>query len=191
MFSVNFVIVSLDTIYNNEKRGIIVNSEIENVEYVNRVATVIESPKGTILQKGDKVICHHNLFRQRYGFKGELIESNYHLEDNIYFIPPTEIFMYKRGSSDWFSVEPFCFVEPINRAKKQGFDLSLSEDSYKGNLKQHGILQYPNKYLLSQGLKKGDLVFFSKYSEYEFEIDNKIYYKMSSKDILLVKDERA
>lgn len=192
MKSINYLIVELDKAYDNEVKistgdSLIVNSTIESVEHIKRIATVIESPDFTILKKGDKVIVHHNIFRLRNGIKGEKIESNFFIEENKYFVPLTEVFMYSRDDSDWQAIDPFCFVEPIKRQEKRGFDLNPKEDSYKGNICQHGIMRYPNKELKKQGVKERDIIRFSKNSEYEFIINNKLYYKMCTKDVMVVK----
>jgi co-chaperonin GroES (HSP10) len=94
--------------------------------------------------------------------------------------------MYKKGGEgDWIPIDPYCFVKPIKKEVKDSFfKLSPDQDSYKGNIPNMGTLEYPNKNLLDQGAKAGDTVIFSKYSEYEFDIDGEIYYKMSTKDIL-------
>lgn len=190
MESINYLIVELDSAYNNEEEistgdSVIVNSTIESVAHINRVATVKSAPSFTILKEGDKVVVHHNIFRLRNDPKGNMVESNYYIEDNLYFVPLTEVFMYKRDS-DWIAIDPYCFVEPIIKKSEEGFSLQPSEDTYKGYLKNEGIITYLNKELTLQGLKRGDRVKFSKNSEYEFNIDSKLYYKMSTKDILAV-----
>lgn len=189
MKTVNYLIVSLDKAYNNEAQistgdSVIINSTIESADYVNRVATVVAAPDFTILQEGDKVIVHHNIFRLRNDVNGNVAPSNYFMEDNKYIVPLTEVFMYDRGEG-WIPITPFCFVEPITKEQKQGFDLSLAESTYKGRLERLGIMKYPNEELLTQGVKKGDKIMFSEDSEYEFVIDDVLYYKMSTKDILM------
>ena len=188
MRTINYVIVELDKAYENEVEtesgSVIVNSTIESVSNINRVAKVKSAPSYTMLKEGDEVIVHHNIFRLRNDVKGNVTESNFFIEDNTYFVPLTEIFMYKRDS-DWKPLSPFCFVEPITKEQKSGFDLSITESTHKGKIKRKGIIRYLNEELLSQGLKEGDTVLFSKNSEYEFDIDGKIHYKMSTKDILM------
>ncbi len=192
MSVVNNLIVEIDSAYENERKlsngqSIIVNSTIENVEFVNRVATVLETPDFTILKKGDKVVVHHNIFRLRNGVTGGQMDSNYFIEGNKYFVPLTEVFMFKRGDSDWKSIDPFCFVEPIISEEEDSFfSLSVNDNLYKGRVHMEGILTYPNKALIEQGVKSGDHIMFSRDSEYEFVIDNKLYYKMSTKDIIAI-----
>lgn len=190
MRSANYVIVELKDAYSNEEeistgQSIIVNSTIEDVNYVNRVAKVLVAPPFTILQKGDEIITHHNIFRLRNDVNGNIAQSNYHLDKDKYFVPLTELFMYRRDDSDWIALDPYCFVKPMEQVKEDTFfDLSLEDDSYKGRLHKHGIMSYPNKGLAEQGIETGDTIIFSDYSEYEFKIDGELYYKMSTKDII-------
>lgn len=191
MKAVYHVIVETDKAYNNEKKitediSIVVNSTIESVEHINRKAVVLAAPDFVVLEKGDEVILHHNIFRLRNGLKGKRLESNFHIEDNRYFVPPTEIFMFKRGDSEWEALSPHCFVKPIKDDTEEGVILGVKE-TYKGNKKQYGEVIYPNKDMLDMGLKKGDIVAFSLYSEYEVEVENELLYKMSTKDILALK----
>lgn len=191
MKSINYAIVELDEAYNNSVKlttgeDFIINSTIEDVSYINRIAKVIAIPEGVAVKEGDLVIAHHNIFRLRNDFKGNPIESNYFIEGNKYLVPLTEIFMYKRNDSDWIPLNPFCFVKPIDFKNQEKFELSLLEASYKGKIKNMGVMVYPNPELLSQGVKKGDIVMFNQYSEYEFMIDGELYYKMSTRDVISV-----
>lgn len=188
MKTINYLIVELKEAYDNKVKtitgdDIIVNSTIESVEHINRVATVVAAPDFTILQKGDEVVVHHNIFRLRNSTRGNIVESNYNIGDNQYIVPLTEVFMYKRDDK-WQAIKPYCFVEPIKAEKKEtSFDIT-TEEAYKGRLDKVGILRYLNEDLEAQGLKSGDKVLFSRFSEYEFLIEGKLYYKMASKDVL-------
>ena len=187
---INYVIAEVDKEYLNEVEtsigNFIVNSTIESVENINRKVKVLAAPDFTILKEGDEIIIHHNILRSRNGIGGRVIDSNYLIGDKRYIVPLTEIFMYKRDG-DWISIDPYCFIRPVEQElDEEGFNLSLSESSYKGKIKNVGIIEYPNKALLEQGVKKGDKVVFSKNSEYEFTIDGVLYYKMSTKDVLAV-----
>jgi co-chaperonin GroES (HSP10) len=191
MESVNYFIVEIDKAYSNEVElstgeSLIVNSTIESVEHINRVATIVAAPCFTVLKAGDKVIVHHNIFRLRNDVKGNVAQSNFHIEGNTYFVPLTEVFMVKSEGEDWRAMNPYCFVKPIDKEEEQGFSLSLSEGSYKGKQKGVGIMYYPNEDLTAQGVKMGDKVKFTANSEYEFNIDGDLYYKMSTRDITAV-----
>lgn len=186
--TINYIIVEIDEAYNNEENGIVVNSTVESTQHINRVARVLEAPDFTILKRGDEVICHHNIFRIRNGIRGEKVKSNYNLEDNIYFVPLTEVYMFKRDNN-WESIRPYVFVKPVEyEDKKIGNIIVTSSDSnsHKGKKKLRGIIKYPNDELVHNGVNKGDEVVFSSFSEYEFNINGETLYKMSTKDILAI-----
>ena len=187
--TLNYVIVEIDEAYKNEVDGVIVNSTIESVAHINRVAKVVDSPDFTILKKGDEVVVHHNIFRLRNGLRGKKLQSNYHLEGNKYFVPLTEVFMYRRDDSDWNAIRPFVFVEPIKSEDIKVGNVIINSNetnSHKGTVKLQGIIKYPNEELISKGVKVGDRIIFSYWSEYEFNINGETLYKMSTKDILAI-----
>lgn len=193
MPTINYIIIESKQAYNNEvelKNGqkIIVNSTIESVEHINRVGKVVEAPDFTILQKGDEVVVHHNIMRLRNGVKGQKVESNFHIEDNKYFVPLTEVFMYKRDGGNWTAIDPYCFVKPIKKEVEKKGSILLPENNkegtHKGMLKNMGILTYGNKELEEIGVEEGTQVIFSDDSEYEFVIDNELFYRMRTKDII-------
>ena len=190
MSTINYVIIEVESAYNNTvklgKNEFVVNSTIESVKHINRVARVVEAPKNTVLNKGDEVIVHHNILRLKNGVGGFVVKSNYHIEDNKYYVPLTEVFMYKRGDSDWVALDPYCFVKPIKLENIIKHNIELNPDTHKGMAKLRGVMAYPNKVLKEFGLKSGDKVIFSEYSEYEFNVDGELYYKMSTNDILAI-----
>jgi co-chaperonin GroES (HSP10) len=186
--TINYIIVEIDEAYKNEIDGIIVNSTIESVAHINRIAKVVEAPSFTILRKGDDVVVHHNMFRLRNGMRGQRVQSDYHIEDNKYFIPFTEVYMYRRGG-EWNAIRPFVFLKPVDFEEEvsNGFTITKTDsNSHKGKKKLRGIVKYLNDELEAQGVKVGDEVLFSYFSEYEFNIDGETLYKMSTKDILAI-----
>lgn len=188
MKSVNYVIVELDEAYKNEVESsvgnIIINSTIESVAEINRMATVLYAPESTILEEGDEVIIHHNIARLRNDTKGNQVESNFHIEDNKYIVPLTEVFMYKRGGNEWEAISPYCFVKPIE-FKDENLVQGV-QDTFKGRIPLQGVMAYPNPELKAQGMSVGDKVVFTPYSEYEFNLGGVIHYKMATKDILAI-----
>lgn len=194
MKAVRYVLVKSDQDYNNEidfaGGKLVINSSIESVANINREATVVSSPEGTVLEEGDTVIIHHNIMRRKNDIKGNEIKSPFHLEGNIYFVPPTEIFAYKRGDGEWKALDPFCFVKPIELEKEKVLDSGIiltptSKDSFKGRENGVGILRFANRELEeSEGIFPGDKVHFEPFSEHEFEIDGEVLYKMRTQDIL-------
>lgn len=178
-----FLIKSVGDEYTNEieiaGQKVIINSTVENHRHVNRFAEVIQLPihyDGDI-SVGDTIIVHHNVFRIYYDVKGRPKKSPNFFKDDIYFIDPYQFYMYHNGTQ-WNSVEDWCFVKPIDKENSYLYEEGLEENT--------GILKYGNKNLAEMGVVDGDKVTFSKDSEYEFEVDNEILYRMNTKDLVAV-----
>lgn len=182
MITLNCLIVEVESEYENERGGIVSNIDCDDTFFITRKAKVLAAPQGTTLNPGDEVLCHHNIFRKKGSVSGVIIHSAFHIEDNKYQVPLTEVFMVKKDN-EWVSLSPFCFVKPI----KQDFgNLSYSEamiETHKGFKKNTGVLTHPCKELQEHKDKE---VIFSDYSEYEFLIEGELYYKMSLNDILII-----
>ena len=186
MRSPNFIIVEAEDNYNNMEDNVIVNSSIETVSRINRIATVIASPDYTILQEGDKVLLHHNILRLSNDVKGNVQHSMFHIEGNRYFVPLSEVLMYSRDNG-WMSIDPFVFVKVIKSEdfKVGDYMISGDVDSHKGSKKLQGEIAYTNQDLEHQGVVEGDRVYFLEDSEHEYEIEGELCYKMRTSDILL------
>jgi co-chaperonin GroES (HSP10) len=182
MKSVCYIIVEADILYDNVEAGIITNDSIESVSNINRVATVVSTPPYTVLEVGDEILIHHNILRKKYNTAGVQLNSNFWIEDNRFFVPLNEVFMVKRDS-EWESLNPFCFIEPI-ASEQSAVGFNLSDNLHKGNVDHRGIVIYTNNDLIEAGINKGDEVIFKRDSQYEFLIDNTLCYKMTSRDIL-------
>jgi len=183
-----FLVEVLDD-YNNYETlenglEIMTNNTIESVEHINRVGKVISSPRGTIANKGDSLLFHHNICRKERGFKGKKPISPFQVKPNIYFIPFTEVFMIDKGDG-WQAIEPFVFVEPVPPTMvtlENG--LKIPETEYKGYNESIGKVSYSNPWLIKRGVDKGSIVAFEEFSQHEYEIDGKLHYRMQAKDIL-------
>ncbi len=183
--TINNLIVEIDKTYQNEVDGITVNSTIESVTHITRIATVIDAPSYVSVKKGDKVVCHHNIFVEKNTMKGKRM-SDYHIEGNKYFVPFDLVFAFIRDD-EFCSLSPFCFIRPIEQEDEVvgGFIINTNDsNSYKGRLSNEGIMVHPNKELLAMGINVGDKVAFRPFTRYEFNINNEILYKMSTKDIV-------
>lgn len=187
--SINYVIVEVEESYNNEKElggvKLVVNETIESVEHINRIARVIAAPAFTVLKSGDEVVIHHNICRLRRGTKGEIIQSDFHIEDNKYFVPLSEVFMYKRDG-EWKAISPYCFIKPIKdeTVKSEVLEVIDTSDTHKGMEKNTGVVKYGCELLERYGVFEGDKVYYSDFSQYEFEIDGEVLYKMSMGDLM-------
>lgn len=176
-----FLIRPVGNEYTNEieiaGQKIIINSTVEDHKHVNRFAEVIEVPihyDGPIVS-GDTIIVHHNVFRIYYDMKGRARKSPNFIQEGVYMIEPFQFYMYHDGSN-WYSVEDWCFVRPIDKENTYLYETGLEENT--------GVLVYGNPKLEDMGVKKGHKVKFTKNSEYEFHVDGEVLYRMSTKDIV-------
>ena len=180
----NFVVTPVGERYNNSKKveggDLILNTEIYNHQFVNRIAKVISTPiiGDTDIQPGDEVIIHHNVFRRWHNVKGIEKNSRSYFNEDTYFITQDQIFLYRRSiTSDyhtrgkWKAPKGYCFVKPL-KAKDQ-----FNIDAEKPLI---GIVKY------SDGtVEEGDLVGFRPSSEYEFVIDGERLYRVLSNFITI------
>ena len=158
----NFVVTPIGERYNNTKKveggNLILNTEIYNHQFVNRIAKVISIPivGDTDIKPDDEVIIHHNVFRRWHNVKGIEKNSRSYFNESTYMIAPDQIFLYKRNDK-WNTPKGYCFVKPLKEKNPLNVDLEKP---------LQGIVKY------SDGTVKVDeLVGFRPSSEYEFVID--------------------
>lgn len=156
---------------------IIMSVSQEDHRYTNRIADVISVPAiyDGVIEAGDKVVVHHNTFRVGYDMQGREKRSSSHLFDNTYGVNEEQIYMYKRGEGGWISLDPYCFIAPIER--KEGIIFSNSKHE-----KLHGVIAIPGA---STKLGKGTEVVFKPHSEYEFKIDDQLLYRVNNERICM------
>jgi hypothetical protein len=173
----NFVVTPIGERYNNSKKvdggDLILNTEIYNHQFVNRIAKVISTPivGDTDIQPGDEVIIHHNVFRRWHNVKGEEKNSRSYFDEDTYFITQDQIFLYKRNN-EWNAPKGFCFVKPLKE----------TDDPLNVNIERPliGIVKY------SDGtVEVNELVGFRPSSEYEFVIDGERLYRVLSNFITI------
>ncbi len=175
----NFIIEPIEGRYDNKKKvgdkELILNTELQNHSYVNRKAIVIAKPKNieTVINVGDEVIVHHNIFRRFHDIKGIEKDSRSYYKEDMYFAWPDQIYLYKRNGV-CIANDGYCFVKPI----QSNNDLNLDkEEPLKGIIK---YLDNKTKYL-----KINDLVGFRPSCEFEFVIDNQRLYRVPIKLITI------
>jgi hypothetical protein len=169
--------------YNNTKEigglEIIVNTSEEEHKFSNRCAVVVEVPlryNGPI-KKGDTLLVHHNSFKFYNDMRGRRRSGKGFLKDNTFFIDSEQFFMYK-NETGWNAYDRYCFVRPV----------AASESYVKkpfSNEPLMGEMVYPNEYLKSKGVKSGDTICFSPDSEYEFDVDGEIMYRIYDHQITI------
>ena len=124
----NFVVTPIGERYNNTKKvgdkDLILNTEIYNHQYVNRLAKVISVPiiGDTDIKPGDTVIVHHNVFRRWHNVKGIEKNSKSYFNEDTYFINHDQIFLYKRDK-EWIAPKGYCFVKPLKAQNPLNIDL--------------------------------------------------------------------
>ena len=173
----NFIIEPLGSRYKNTvnvgDKELVINSEIQNHQYVNRYARVLSVPiyaESLGIKVGDTVIVHHNVFRRWYDVRGREKNSKSFFKDNKFIISQDQIFLYK-NKDNWKPLEGFCFVQPIK-----------SEDKFNKDIEHEtkGIVKYTDG-----SLEVGQVVGFEPFSKYEFIIDGEKLYRVYSKYITI------
>jgi hypothetical protein len=172
----NFIIEPKGSRYNNtakvEDKDLILNSEIQNHEFVNREAIIKAVPTAfdTKIKVGDTVIVHHNVFRRWYNAKGEEKNSKAFIDENTYVVSLDQVFLYK-SKDKWKAVDGFCFVKPIKQKDKLNQEVEQS---------CVGIVKY------TDGVNSiGELVGFTPFSTYEFIIEGQKLYRVYNKFITI------
>jgi len=157
---------SKKTVEGNE---LILNTDLQNHEYVSRIGVVIGLPSynPTDIKEGDEVIVHHNVFRRFYDIRGNEKNSKSYYDKDLFLVTPDQIFGFKRDK-DWVSLDDFCFVKPIENEDK--FSLERERPLV-------GVLKYFNN-KDKANINVGDLVGFCPGFEYEFIIDNQKLYRV-------------
>ena len=178
----DFVVSPIKSRYNNTKKigdkELIVNTEIFNHQFVSREAIVKSIPLmgETNIKVGDKVVVHHNVFRRWHNIRGEEKNSRGFFDEDNYFIPEDQIFLYKSKGTDWQASKGYCFVKPI--VSKNNLDTNIEEPLV-------GVLKYLDDGLKATGLKENDLIGFSPDDEYEFVIDGQRLYRVMTQFITI------
>ena len=171
----DFIVSPIGERYNNSKKigdkELILNTEIFNHQFINRLALVLETPIlfDTPISKRDQVILHHNVFRRWHDVKGREKNSRSYWKEDKYIISEDQIFLYKK--KDWMAMPGYSFVQPIISSN----NLTIEEEE-----PLMGIIKY------SDGTyNKEELVGFTPSSEYEFIIEGKRLYRVLNKFITI------
>ena len=179
-----FIVKPLDDKrYTNTKNieGIefITSTSEENYKASNRQGVVVAVPLGYDgpIKVGDILLVHHNVFKFYNDMKGRQQSGKSFFKDNLFFIEHDQFFMYKQDDI-WHCHDRYCFVKPVEKEELFISKLGTEEPLV-------GIMKYPNKYLSSQGVNKGDRISFKPDSEYEFMVDDEKLYRMYDHQITI------
>lgn len=182
----NFVVKPIGGRYNNKKnigdKELILNTEIFNHHYINRLAEVISTPiiaPDLGIKPGDKVLVHHNVFRRWHDVKGRERNSKNFFDEDTYIIAADQIFLYKPHTnwsrfkeSNWVAPKGFCFVQPVKNTDE--FDQDVEKPLV-------GVIKYTDG-----SFEKEQLIGFRPGSEYEFVFEGKRLYRVYSNLITIV-----
>jgi len=168
----DFIVSPIGERYNNStkvgEKELILNTEIFNHQYVNRLAKVIATPLlfSSPIKVGDEIIVHHNIFRRWHDIKGREKNSRSYWKDDKYIISEDQIYLYNNKATPGYS-----FVKPLE--SNDNFSLEKEQPLI-------GIVKY------SDGkFNEGELVGFKPNSEYEFIINNERLYRVLNKFITI------
>ena len=168
----NFVVTPKGERYNNKKKvgdsELILNTEIFNHQYVNRLAKVIATPLlfSSPINVGDEVIVHHNVFRRWHDVKGREKNSRSYWKENKYIISKDQIYLYNNKAMPGFS-----FVKPLKATNK------FNTETEKPLI---GVVKYSDgKFNIN------DLVGFRPNSEFEFIINGERLYRVMNNFITI------
>ena len=170
--------------YDNTRRigGIemVVSTSEEDHLFSNRYGEVVEVPIGYSgpISVGDLLLVHHNTFKFYTDMKGNQRSGKSFLFDDLFLVDMDQFFMFHDGVK-WTTHDRYCFVKPIPPLESKIFK-PMSEEPLTGTM------MYPNKYLSSKNVQKGDVVIFKPDSEYEFQVEGVKMYRMYDHQITMV-----
>ena len=156
-----------------EGQELLLNTELQNHEYVNRIGTILSLPLVAVykeLKEGDDVIVHHNVFRRFRDVRGKEKDSKNYLSENVYLVQPDQVYAYKRNN-EWKALEGFVFVMPIKETRM----FSVNDER-----PLIGIVKYSNG-----EFEKEQLIGFRPNSEYEFIIEGQRLYRVPVNSITI------
>ena len=168
----DFIIKPIGDRYNNsirvDDKELILNTEIFNHQYINRLAKVIATPLlfQSPVKVGDEVIVHHNVFRRWHDMKGVERNSRSYWKEDKYIVSQDQIYLYDNKAMPGYS-----FVKPIK-----------SNNKLSTNIEQPlvGVVKYTD-----DTFDINTLVGFTPNSEYEFIINGERLYRVMNKFITI------
>jgi len=161
--------------------GLILSANIEDHKSTQRFAKVIACPQGYDgIDEGDTIVVHHNVFRPYYDMKGRNRKSSNFVKDKLYYVEPERIYMHIKDGKERVFGE-YSFVEPIKK-DMQGFQYSTRvEKELVGK-----VALIDDGFSKEEAVNIGDIVTFTKDSEYEFRINDSVFYRIPTKNIVAV-----
>ena len=174
-----FIVKPKNSRTNNEKiigdSKLILNTELQNHNYVSREGVVIAIPLGieTSIKIGDEVIVHHNVFRRYRDIRGNEKNSKSYFENDTFFVSADQVYAYKRKNK-WEACKGYNFVKPIHEDKM--FSINFEKPLI-------GVIKTKDPDL--KDVEEQDLIGFKPSSEYEFIIDRQKLYRVPTNQITI------
>ena len=170
--------------YDNTKKigdvDLILSTSEEDHNFSNRQGVVQALPLGYTgpIEIGDILLVHHNVFKFYYDMKGYQRSGKSFFKDDLFFIDNDQFYLYKKKDK-WIAHDRYCFIKPMPVE-----DSVIMKACNKEPLM--GVMEYPNKYLKSKGVKKGDKVSYTPFNNYEFRIDGDVFYRLHDHQVTMV-----
>ena len=171
----DFIVSPIGERYNNSKKingkDLILNTEIFNHQFINRLALVLETPLlfNTPIEKRDQVILHHNVFRRWHDVKGREKNSRSYWKENKYLITEDQIFLYKK--QNWKAMSGYSFIKPLK---------AIDNFNTENEKPLIGVVKYSDG-----NFNKEELVGFRPGSEYEFIVNGERLYRVKNNFITI------
>ena len=169
-----------DNVKSYDQVDFITSVSEEDYKAANRYAKVKSLPlqySGDV-KVGDTLLVHHNVFKFYNDMRGRRKSGKSYFKENLFFIDNEQFYMYKQDNV-WKAHGKYCFVKPIKTEES----LILKNTKYEPLV---GYIKYSNKQLEKKGIKEGDKIIFRPESEYEFNVDDELLYRMFTDNITTV-----
>lgn len=153
-------------------------------EFSNRInyAEVVSTPAyypDTGVEAGDILYFHHHV----------VIEKSNHFMDDIYTVQydpnggyGSHAYAYEKPNGDIFTLSDWVFVRPPEEETEKVVEGIIILEEKKDA--DHGEVVYANKELTYVGASIGDIVHFSKNSDYPMEVKGETLWRMRITDLL-------
>lgn len=150
-------------------------------EFENRFmeAEVVSTPIrfNTDIKPGDTLFFHHNIILSDY----------FHIQDNLYQVPyepngmRSNLAIAFKNEDGINMIDHWVFLEPMESSLRITSNIvEIVQDDVQNN---RGRIKYGSPALEEMGLYPGDVVYFSKNSDYEMEIEGEKVWRMLTTDL--------
>lgn len=185
---VNSIVVKVEKPYDNEiktKSGLILETpDFKQVKDTVRHGVVVSVPDYVKddIRIGDVLYFHHTVVAQIIWDedKGARLSSHCISEkENLYRVPYDEtwpMFFAVKRDGEIKALNKCNFLKPIDEKKFETSLVVVPDNKKISSLKAEMV--FPSKQMEAIGAGKGTIIGFNKDSEYAFEIDGELYFRM-------------